>query len=345
MFPEFTNLSLGYVIALFAAAAAIIAIAGVWMVSTADRLADRTGLGEAITGAVFLGVATSLSGTITSVTAAADGFPSLAVSNAVGGIAVQTFFLALADVCYREANLEHAAASATNLVQCVLLMALLSVPLIAMALPAVTLWQIHPASLILVAGYLLGLRLTHSVQREPLWGPAQTAETRLDKPQEPVGGRPLKLLLARFVMLAAILTVAGFTIARSGEALAVRTGLSQTLVGVLLTAVATSLPELVTTLAAVQRRALTLAVGGIIGGNTFDVLFLALSDGAYREGSIYHAIGRSEQFVISLTLLLTAIVLLGLLRRETYGFANIGFESLLVILVYCTGIGALFFIS
>lgn len=341
---DFTHLSLASVIALFAVAAAIIATAGVWMVSTADRLADRTRLGEAITGAVFLGVATSLSGTITSVTAAADGFPSLAVSNAVGGIAVQTFFLALADIWYRQANLEHAAASATNLVQCGLLMALLSVPLIALSLPAVTLWQVHPASVILVAGYLLGLRLAHSVQTEPLWGPAQTPETRADEPDEPAGGRPLKLLLARFVLLVAIVTVAGFVIARSGEALATRTGLSQTLVGVLLTAVATSLPELVTTLAAVQRRALTLAVGGIIGGNTFDVLFLALSDGAYREGSIYHAIGPPEQFVISLTLLLTAVVLLGLLRRETYGFANIGFESLLVILIYGTGIGALFFI-
>lgn len=345
MFPDLTTLPLGYVIALFAAAAAVIATAGVWMVSTADRLADRTRLGEAITGAVFLGIATSLSGTITSVTAAADGFPALSVSNAVGGIAVQTFFLALADIWYRQANLEHAAASLTNLTQCGVLMALLSVPLIALSLPAVTVWHVHPASALLVAGYLLGLRLVHSVQTEPLWGPAKTAETRPDEPQEPAGGKPLVWLLARFLILVTALTVAGFAIARSGEALALRTGMSQTLVGVLLTAVVTSLPELVTTVAAVQRGALTLAVGGIIGGNTFDVLFLTLSDAAYRDGSIYHAIGRPEQFVISLTLLLTAIILLGLLRRETYGFANIGFESLLVIVVYAAGIGALFFIS
>ncbi len=345
MVTDFSSLSLGYVIALFAAAAAVIATAGVWLVSTADRLADRTRLGEAITGAVFLGIATSLSGTITSVTAAADGFPALSVSNAVGGIAVQTFFLALADIWYRQANLEHAAASVTNLVQCVLLMALLSVPLIALSLPSVTLWQVHPASAVLVVGYLFGLRLVHSVKTEPLWGPARTAETRADEPEEPAGGRPLKLLLVRFAILAAVLTVAGFIVARTGELIAIRTQMSQTLVGVLLTAVATSLPELVTTLAAVQRRALTLAVGGIIGGNTFDVLFLALSDGAYREGSIYHAIGLPEQYLISLTLLLTAIVLLGLLKRETYGFANIGFESLLVMVVFVTGIGGLFVIT
>ncbi len=161
-------------------------------------------------------------------------------------------------------------------------------------------------------------------------------------PREPRGGRPLRALLLRFGLLAALVTVAGFTVARSGEALVVRTGLSETLVGVLLTAVVTSLPELVTTLAAVRRGALTLAVGGIIGGNTFDVLFLALADVAYRPGSIYHAIGEAERFVIALAMLMTAVVLMGLLRRETYGFANIGFESLLIFVLYLLGVAALF---
>jgi cation:H+ antiporter len=43
--------------------------------------------------------------------------------------------------------------------------------------------------------------------------------------------------------------------------------------------------ELVTTIAAVRRGALQLAVGGIIGGNTFDTLFLTAADVSYREGS------------------------------------------------------------
>jgi cation:H+ antiporter len=54
-------------------------------------------------------------------------------------------------------------------------------------------------------------------------------------------------------------------------------------VGGLFTAVSTSLPELVTSVAAVQQGALTLAVGGIIGGNSFDVMFVAFADIAYRE--------------------------------------------------------------
>ncbi len=80
----------------------------------------------------------------------------------------------------------------------------------------------------------------------------------------------------------------------------------------------TSLPELVTSLAAVRRGALTLAVGGIIGGNTFDTLLVAFSDLAYQEGSIYHATTNQQVYLIALTMLLNGILLLGLLRREEH---------------------------
>ena len=53
-------------VALFVVAALVIAVGGTRMTRAADRLADLTGLGEAIFGAVLLGGATSLPGIITS---------------------------------------------------------------------------------------------------------------------------------------------------------------------------------------------------------------------------------------------------------------------------------------
>ncbi len=75
-------------------------------------------------------------------------------------------------------------------------------------------------------------------------------------------------------------------------------------------------------------------MGGIIGGNAFDMIFLALSDVAYREGSIYHAISEQQTFLISLTVMLTGLLLLGLQRREKHGIANMGFESFLILVLY-----------
>ncbi|HEM46588.1 MAG TPA: sodium:calcium antiporter, partial [Alphaproteobacteria bacterium] len=79
-------------------------------------------------------------------------------------------------------------------------------------------------------------------------------------------------------------------------------------------------------------------VGGIIGGNTFDVLLVAASDAAYREGSVYHAIGARELFLFVLAIMMTVVLLLGMLRRQTHGIGNIGFESVLVLLLYLGGV-------
>ena len=65
----------------------------------------------------FLGSSTSLSGIVTTINAASQSYVELAISNAVGGIAAQTAFLAIANIFYRKANLEHAAASIANIIQ------------------------------------------------------------------------------------------------------------------------------------------------------------------------------------------------------------------------------------
>ena len=61
-------------------------------------------MGEAVVGAVLLGAITSLAGVVTSLTAAYQGYADLAISNAIGGIAVQTLFLAFADMTYKKSK-------------------------------------------------------------------------------------------------------------------------------------------------------------------------------------------------------------------------------------------------
>ena len=148
----------------------------------------------------------------------------------------------------------------------------------------------------------------------------------------------LTRLLLVFVGLAALLGLSGFVLEAAASGVARHTGLQQTTVGLLLTATATSLPELVTSVAAVRRGALTLAVGGIIGGNAFDTLFTAASDIAYREGSIYKQMDDGLLLWVSLSILMTGFLLMGLIRREQHGPGGIGFESLAVLLLYGLGI-------
>lgn len=328
----------------FAVAALVIGLVGPRLTAVADELADRTGLGEALMGAVFLGASTSIPGIVTTVTAALAGEAQFAMSHALGGIAVQTAFLGLADFAHRKANLEHAAASVQNILQATLLIALLAILLLAFTSPAVTLWHVHPASLLLLVGYGFGLRLVATSRSHLMWAPRRTTETVEDVPNHHGGGgwKQLALLWGRLILLAALVGGAGYLVARSGMALVEQTGLSATIVGGLIATVITSLPELITTIAAVRQGALTLAVSGIIGGNMFDTLFAAIGDLAYFPGSIYHAVSMRELFLISLTMLMVTVLIMGMVRREKHGIANIGFESALVLVIYAAGFVILF---
>ena len=328
-------LPLSLAIPVFAGATLFIVLSGVKMAHVADRLADRSGLGEALIGAVLVGGTTSLPGSVVSVNAAWNGYASLAVSNGFGGIAAQTTFLGIADMAYRKANLEHAAAAAENLTQGALLVTLLGIVLVTTTAPPLAVFGVNPASLLLILAYLFGVRLIATARAAPMWHPARTLETREDEPAPGTeNDASVPALLARFALLAAVLAVAGYAVAKSAVAITQHSNLSETIVGSLFTAVATSMPELVIAVSAVRRGALTLAVGDILGGNSFDVLFVALSDAAYRGGSIYHALSRDDRFVMAVTILLTGILLLGLLRREKHGMGNIGFESVLMLVTY-----------
>jgi len=337
---DLSQLSLVWIISGFLASAAVIAIAGTMLAGRADVLADRIGWGEALVGAVLLGGSTSLPGILTSVTTAYQGYPSLSISNAIGGIAVQTAFLAVADLFYRKANLEHAAASVANLSQGSLLAALLAVPLAAAAAPDWTFLGIHPATLIILGGYAYGIRLVKLAKEEPMWFPRMTRETQDEEKEAEEtndgedGQTPLRRLWTELALLAAAVAVAGLGISQTGVAIAERTGIAETAVGGLMTGVATSLPELVTTVTAVRRGALTLAVSGIIGGNAFDTIFLASADIAYRDGSLYHQISDADQFVIATTIVMVGVLLMGLLRREKQGPGGIGFESATILVLY-----------
>jgi cation:H+ antiporter len=331
-------------IALFIAAAVVIGVCGAMVTARAERLALDTGLGQAIMGAVFLGAVTSLSGLITSLTAAFEGHPQLSVSNAVGGIAVQTAFLALADLVYRKANLEHAAASEANMVQGAVLVVLLAIALLAIFTPDYTVLGMHPISILLVAGYLFGLRLLSGAYHTPMWRPRLTPETQPEgKRKQHPGGKQLLRQWSIFLVLAGLVAIAGWVVATAGLSITTHTGLSEGFIGTLLTSTTTSLPEGVIAVAAVRRGALTLAVGDIIGGNSFDVLFLSFSDLMYRGGSIYHAVTPVQSFWLALSLLMAAVLLLGLIRREEHGIGNIGFESFLVLVFYLSGVLLLVF--
>lgn len=322
--------------------AGVLVVVALRLVPLLDVLADRTRVGEALIGGVLLGATTSIPGLLTTVVVAADGDASFAVSNAVGSVAVQTLFIVVADILYRRANLEHAAASLPNILQALTLVLLLGLVVFAVVGPSATIVSINPLSGVLVLIYVGGLVQSRRAGSRPMWQPERTSETVEDEPEtsnEEVG---LGSLVASVAAYAALLAVTGLIIAHSGQSLAEETGVSSSVIGASVTGTVTSLPELVTLLVAVKVGALALAVGDIIGGNTFDVLFLVAADVAYRDGGIYQAMDQASLVAVVLTVVLTTLLSGGLLMRDRKG---IGFEGWAIPICYAGGLASMVAVS
>lgn len=322
----------------FGIAALVIVIAGSQLARQADTLADRTGLGEALFGVLLLAGVTSLPDLAATLSAALDARPDLAMSNVMGSMTANLAFLGVADIIYRRANLEHAAASPVNLMLAGLLIVLLTLPLLAILTPTVTEWSVHPITPVIVTAYLFGLHLVHRTRVKPMWFPRMTRQTVSDEPEKHHGGGSLTLWFG-FIGMAVVTGMAGWILMEAAKGIIDQTGVSETLVGGLFTALATSTPELVTTIAAIRIGALTLAVSNIFGTNCFNMLVVAAADAAYPHGSIYHDMAPVQMMWGLVGILMTAILLLGMVRRETYGIARIGFESALILGIYAVALG------
>lgn len=338
-FLNISRIPMWGIVLLFIFAGSFVAFSGIRLSALADELADVTGMGEAIMGGVFLGASTSLSGITVSVVAAIGGFPQISLSNAIGGIAAQLVMLVLADLSYRKVNLEHAAASVENIMSGILQIILLAVLLFAMNLPPFAFWGISPVTPFMFIVYYYGIHLINKSYKMPMWHPRLTKYTREEDGEDSsLSGRSAKRLWVEFIAFALVVMGSGWVLTRAAEAIVARTPLSQAFVGGVFLAVTTSSAELVTSLAAIRRGALTLAVGDILGGNAFDCLFASVADVFYREGSIYVAASDRIQALLSLTIIMAAVLLMGLIAREREGLARVGFEGIAIVLLYILGV-------
>ena len=91
-------------------------------------------------------------------------------------------------------------------------------------------------------------------------------------------------LIWQFLLLAGAVAAAGSVLARSADQIAEATGLGRLLVGSLLLAAVTSLPELSVDIAAIRSGYVDLAAGDLFGSSLMNLLILALVDLSIRSG-------------------------------------------------------------
>ena len=78
-----------------------------------------------------------------------------------------------------------------------------------------------------------------------------------------------------FIVIGAVgIVIGGDVVVDSASNIAAKFGMSQTLIGLTIVAVGTSLPELVTSIVAARKNEVDMALGNAIGSNVFNILFV-----------------------------------------------------------------------
>lgn len=111
-----------------------------------------------------------------------------------------------------------------------------------------------------------------------------------------------KSILLIVVGLAGII-IGGDLVVDSASAIAIAVGMSETLVGLTIVAIGTSLPELVTSLTALRKGENDLVIGNVIGSNIFNILFVLGASSAISAMTISQNMLIDIVFMIIITII------------------------------------------
>ena len=342
---DFRTLPLAVNLAIFGAAAVVVWVAGTRLATYADAIGVRTQLSKVFLGLILLGIATSLPEIATTITASLLGNVSLVAGNLFGGVALQIVVLAIADVVAVRGALTYFAPQPVLLFQGVMLMLLLALALAgAVSNEPLAVAGLGLTPILLVSGYILTVRFSRPGPSLPPW--RATNEPPLEENLQPEKTDHVSNahLYGSSALSGAAILVAGWALARTGDALATQTALGASFVGVAFVAASTSLPELSTTLAAIRLGNHQMAVSNILGTNCLEVALFLLADAVYRGGPILAAADRSALFAGTLGMIVTCIYLLGLLERRNRTIGRMGIDSAAVLVTYVVGVVGLYFL-
>ena len=147
-----------------------------------------------------------------------------------------------------------------------------------------------------------------------------------------------------FLALAAIILLAGIQVATFGDAIAEKTGLGRTWIGVVLLASVTSLPEAISGISAVAIFDVPdIAVGGIVGSCTFNLLIIALLDATSRTSPLFSRVSQGHILSATFGIVLiggVVVAILGGTSIPTLGWVSLA--SLAMVAVYFLAMRTIF---
>ncbi len=310
----------------------IIAIAGVRLSRYGDAIADKTRLGGTWVGVIMLATVTSLPELVTGVSSVVfANTPDIAVGDIMGSCVFNLLIIVMLDVIYRPTSV-YFSASQGHILSAAFGIMLIGIGGLSILLSShgISLGYAHVGiyTPIIIMFYLISMRTIFRYEKR------QSAQfTMLEEDQYP--SITLQQAVIHYLIAASLVVIAGSFLPFIGKEIAVQMGWHESFVGTLLIAFATSLPEIVVTIAALQLGAVDMAVGNLFGSNVFNILILSIDDLLFLEGPLFDYISTTHVFSGFSAMMMTGVAIVGLFYRSQVRVINtVGWTSIFIFCIY-----------
>ena len=229
-------------------------------VEGSSSVAKRFKVPSLIIGLTIVAMGTSLPETAVSVAASIAHNNTLAVSNVTGSNIFN--LMVVIGVC---ALMTPVVVDGASLKRDFPFSMICAILLLVMGTIGMTLGRVDGIILLgCFAGYIFYL-IRHTLKQN-----RQSSDEEVD--EIPLISMPKAVI---FILIGAVgIAVGGDVVVDSASRIAIDLGMSQTLIGLTIVSIGTSLPELVTSVTAARRGNAGIAIGNIVGSNIFNILFV-----------------------------------------------------------------------
>jgi cation:H+ antiporter len=240
----------------------LLALGGEAVVRGAVGVARKLGVSELLIGLTLIGFGTSTPELLTSVNAALAGSPGISLGNVVGSNIGNILLIFAIVALVRPISVDPKAISRDGAV-----MIAVSVLLVLVATQLGVLSRLVGG--VFVAGLVAYLVFAWLSERKG--GPAAELHEAEVAPHDP-GTPPVWQSIAFAIGGLVMLIFGADFLVKGAITLAQAAGMSETVIGLTIVAIGTSLPELVASLAAALKGRSDVAIGNIIGSNIYNIL-------------------------------------------------------------------------
>ncbi len=301
----FSQLHGGLLALVIVVSLAVLGKAADWLVDEAVALSERSGIPKAVIGATIVSLGTTTPEAAVSVLAAIQGSPALALGNAVGSIICNAgLILGLACVL-APLKLDRMIVNRHGWIQLGT-----AVALVVASFPWISPGALFSTggSLSQITGFVFLAALAVYLGQSIWWAKRETGGLGAATP-EADAREPALVAVARLLGALALVVVAARVLIPAVQEAATRVHVPEDIIAATLVAFGTSLPELVTAVAAARRGHGELAVGNVVGANVLNVLFVAGAAAAVTPAGL---VAEGHFFSILFPAMLFALIVLQL---------------------------------